>query len=201
MPASAVQIKNYRPEVIREAVLLFDRIGYEEDYLEDVYRVAIGKRDSAPTKADGVNLARTAFATSAARETAWLIERDNLSAQSIWATLKTMGEAWPVSDSKGRSSVLAVLAEDQYSCPDVVQEAQNVALRWVDLLAQQLRCLPALRAWREARVKLLASELVASLVSGYRLSITYRNYIHFHRLLDHWRRQLSFWTTSPSAFS
>jgi hypothetical protein len=201
MPASAVPKKKYSPEVLHEAVQLFGHIGYTEDFFEDVYRVACGGAELAPTKADGVSLAMTAFTDTARRETDWLIGRRDAAPQRIWETLSRLSEAWPAARTRGLSSVLEVLADDQHSCPVVVEEAQAVVSHWAELLAGQLHRIPAMENWREARVGLLASELVGALVSGYRLSVTYRNHIHFHRVLEHWRHQLVFYSSSRAASS
>ncbi len=186
----------YRSEAVREAAVLFDQIGYDEKWFEDVYRVACSGIHSAPSKADGISLALSAFKDAAHRESLSFFGAELPPPHRIWKTLDALQKSWPTHSGCGKSRVLSVLADDQLSCPLIVEEAQGVAARWAELVADQLRMIPSLRLWRNAQVQLLACELVAAMVSGYRLSMTYRNHLHFHRVLDHWRYQLS--SATPS---
>lgn len=191
MPEASNRTGAYRSEIIQEAAVLFSQIGYDETCFEDVYRVACSGIHSMPSKADSMHLALSAFKDVADRETRLFIGSGVHAAHRIWSTLDAFQEAWSPASRHGRSSVLAVLADDQISCPAIVEEAHGVASRWAELLAGQLRMIPSLCLWRNAQVQLLACELIAAIVSGYRLSMTYGNHLHFHRVLDHWRGQLA----------
>ena len=191
IPEAGNNIETYRSEIIREAAVVFGQIGYDEKCFEDVYRVACSGIHSMPSKAEGIRLALSAFKDAAGRETRLFIGPGISSPHRIWITLDAFEEAWSVTSRYGQSSVLAVLADDQISCPAIVEEAQGVASHWAELLAGQLRMIPSVRLWRNAQIQVLACELVAAIVSGYRLSMTYGNHMHFHRVLDHWRHQLT----------
>lgn len=191
MPEASDRTGIFRSEIIDEAAVVFGQIGYDEKCFEDVYRVACRDIDGMPSKADSMQLARSAFKEVAERETRLFIASGAHTPHRIWITFDALQEAWPSTSRYGRSSVLAVLADDQISCPAIVEEAQGVASDWAERLAGQLRMIPSLRFCRNAQVQLLACELVAAIVSGYRLGMTYGNPLHFHRVLDHWRRQLA----------